>query len=265
MSIGIGIGTHLNMGGGVGMPTLPVVGTAAAIWYRFNGIAAGQTTAYGIADGSGNISQVIDLTGNGRHATQATGILQPLLVSGVAGTNLRKVGRSNGSQLMAIGALPLLNNVAGVTIFMVGKINTGGTLTIPVYFSTGTAAGSSRADIRTETTNVWSAKGRRLDADGIDGISGGSSTAAFKVVTGKNDYANAIAYIYENGALTGTDNPFLTAGNTSATNSLAAWLFGPAGNICIGDIAEVIVYNSALSEANILTVQSYLNTFYGIY
>ena len=237
-------------------------------WFRADGLVNGINNSYGIADGSGNISQFKDLGGSVIDATQATGIQQPLLVSGVIGTNSRKCIRFDGSNddLVINNADTLTNNAGGATIFLVGKTRTGGSLQFPFYINNGSGLGSARFAIDSSAANAWELRVRRLDADGAGVLAGGSSTSAFKIVAGVMDWTNGDGFIYENRVLVNSNTSLTSAGSTSATNSLVSRLGElNATNNWAGDAGEYLYYPFALTQVQVEEVSDWINEFYGIY
>lgn len=167
---------------------------------------------------------------------------------------------------MAINnALALTNNIGAITMYTVAKVNTGGTTQIVFSFSIGTGTGS-RADIRSSAADAFQTGGRRLDADGASTVTGNTSTSAYKIIGSPIDYTNSNAYIYENGVLVNTNTAFGTDGSTSATNSLAAFLGSSSGaNYATMDVGEILTYIGYHNAAQVASVHSWLNNFYGIY
>lgn len=107
-----------------------------SFWYRPNGLVSGQTNSFGVADSSGNVSQLSELGGSNITATQSTAINQPSLIANRIGSAQRKAIRFSGSpQSMTINnAGGLTNNVSGATIYIVVKSNAAGTAQDAISF-----------------------------------------------------------------------------------------------------------------------------------
>lgn len=240
----------------------PVSGFAE--WFYANGLVAGESNPFGIVDGSGDISQWSDLSGNGRHATQATGINQPSLVPNVL--NGKKVVRFAGSpETLAITTgLDIFNNKSGATAFMVYKATTSGSAACALYHSNG-AVDTSRLFIGKSTGDLTQMSVKRLDADATTTLTGGAITS-FKIVSVIMDWANGDGFIYQNGALINSNLALTTSGNTSPTNSLFASIGSSnTTNFFAGDIAEIITYNSTLTALERASIESWLNLKYALY
>lgn len=240
-----------------------------SFWFRADGLVAGAANSYGSVDGAGSVSQLTDLGGSTITATQSTGSKQPALISSLIGTKARKGVRfvgANATELVVNNALALTNNISGITMYTVAKVNTGGATASLMFFSTGASATASRCDIRNSAANAWQTAGRRLDADSIATVTGGASTSAYKIIGSPIDYANSNGYIYENGALVNSNTTFQTDGNVSATNALSSFIGSFNGaNYLTGDIGEILVYTGYHDATQVASIHAWLNKFYGIY
>ena len=239
-----------------------------SFWFRADGLVAGYSNSYGSADSGNAVSRLTDLGGSTIYAEQTTGSKQPVLVTSTIGTRLRKAVRFTAASLMefnVINAEALTNNISGITMYVVSKINTGGTNQFSIFFST-VSSGTARADIRSLVANTWQTSGRRLDADGVQTVAGAASTSAFKILGGAIDYTNSNAVHYENGAAVNTNSSFSTDGSTSATNSAAVTIGSSAStNYMNADIGEILVYIGYHDATQVASVHAWLNNFYGLY
>lgn len=246
--------------------TLSDLPSGYLLWYRPDGIIAGISNQYGIADGAGDVSQISDLSGNGRHAIQLTGLKQPSLVSSVVGTNLRKVIRFLGSSSESLGittGLDLFKNISGYTIYAIAKTTAAANQTY-FYFSTGTAD-VSRVFLGATSGNLHQTGGRRLDTNSIQSITGASSSASYKVVASVFYFANSDLFLYENNVLVNSSTAFQTDGSTSNTDSQFASIGSSnLSNYFTGDIADIIVYPTIHSAADQTRVYQSLITYYGL-
>lgn len=217
-----------------------------------------------LADGAA-VSSWADQSGNGRNAAQATGTKQPLY----------KVNIINGKPVLRFDStddcltIPAVDfsSTAGLSLFVV-------TATIPsatdrIIFET--SANSSTSDgailLYRQTDNKVQAN---LHGSGVNNntfITTATITSAATVISAVYDRALSTneTTAWLNGATAGTrPNNADTTGNhgnfainIGARNNGASVPFG-------GDIAEIILYNSALSAVNRLFVERYLGAKYGI-
>src|SRR3990167_214787 len=206
-----------------------------------------------LSDGNA-VATWTDLSGNGNHATQATGANQPLFKTGIV--NGKPVVRFDGSNdyLSLSGtALNMARNIPGITMFAVLQTTKPGSIRRVFSISVNAILGSTRAVMAHEQVGGnLGGGGRRLDSDTYAIVAGGSFTAGVYFIEGLVlDYANALASAYKDGSLVVSTNPFQTAGSTSDTASAGIAVGAlPDGTSSInGDIAEIIAYNRALTTA----------------
>jgi hypothetical protein len=116
----------------------------------------------------------------------------------------------------------------------------------------------------------WHYGGRRLDADGGDFNQSASdyNGTSFYIAVAQHRYAVAQKQLWINGASENLDTSFQTAGSTSNTDSSVATGIGFNSNASTsffaGDIAEIIVFPTALSTADRQAVERYLSNKYAI-
>lgn len=168
--------------------------------------------------------------------------------------------------LTSRGRLNMFRNISGASVFVVRKKTTSAVTSINFFASTPTL-NSSRI-LQLDLSGKVRTSGRRLDGDtiaSIDSISAYSITN-FEIVSSYYDYQNTTARIYLNGKLENTNSSFQTTGNSSDTNSNSILIgaLNSTSNLLVGDIAEIIIYNRALTAAEITNVHEYLSRKWGI-
>ena len=203
-----------------------------------------------------------DRSGNGRHATQSTAASRP-----VVGTqNGRKALSANGtSQWMSMpNALGVARNVPGLTIVAALNPNTASGARSAAFWSVG-ASTSARALLQFENAAAR-AGGRRNDLDSFDSATAGVITANQPMAAiASLDYANATATAFVNGVAFAEDASFLTAGNTSDTDSQAASIMSSAGSFFYsGVFAELAAWPRVLTLAERRKMERYLARRWGI-
>ena len=247
------------------MSLLGVIGSAAR--RRLVGGVGPISTppALWLSDTGSDPSVWPDLSGNGRNATQATVANQPAII--LASLNGRQVRRFDGvNDLLKTGATGL-GLVAGenFTWFAVMRA-TGGQQGTPASraFQFEISVGQFSPMITTRPFNLaalWSTEVTRgLTADQtsvFDSID--TDEIALMVIRGTSTTFRG----YKNG-LAGTavtyNATLLGASRGSGIFSLGGFDFKYKG-----DFAEILVYTSALSDADRLDVETYLNAKYAIY
>lgn len=224
---------------------------APALWLKDTGNAAGTWP---------------DSSTYGRDATQGTAGSQPQIVQNAL--NGKQVRRFNGtSSFMSCGdVLDLLSN--SITIFSVFKIS--------AYSPAGSGIiAKSRQQATTGRYAIFrSGNNLQLFRGAPDAIAAATyPLKGFSVVCGRIDRANGTLNLFDNGSLI-AQNSF-TPDSATSYDTADPFLIGcyptPAGNVPAtgfylnGDIAEIIVYPTALSEFQRQRVEAYLNQKYAIY
>lgn len=196
-------------------------------------------------DGSDYVSSWADQSGNGNDATQGTGDYQPLW----SGNTL------NGKPVVVFdGINDYLNNISftlnqPMTIFVVWKCqNLGITGTVlDSYDATDRIVFYQRSDNKTEI---------------YAGVSlNYSNPSPFSNYILSSTLVNSVnTNIYEEGVLKNTGN--------AGSNDMVGYTIGESGiylsSYLNGDIAEIIIYNTALSDSNRQNVERYLDFKYNI-
>ena len=131
---------------------------------------------------------------------------------------------------------------------------------ISLFDSFGTSIGGS---------GEFGLAGRRLDTDGFQRIEGGDVVAGELASTaGVFNYQDGELTLFVNGQEQTTVDTFQTAGNTSDTDSLnirvgADAALGSPRGFFNGQIAELIVYDRALSATELADVELYIAQKWG--
>lgn len=174
----------------------------------------------------------------------------------------------DGSTLTNLTKLNMFRNVGGASVFAVVKYS-GGASSQAAFFASNNTTANPRTYLyqRFSGTNVkYTIAGRRLDADLFQALqSVAESTNIFVLHTGVIDYSNSNAFVYLNGSINNSTTSFQTDGLTSNTDSSVIQISNAAiPNYMNGDIAEIIVFNRALTTAEIANVHEYLSRKWGI-
>ena len=206
-----------------------------------------------------------DMSGNGRDATGANA---PSIVTNAL--NGRQVRRFDGVDdfLSLTTGLGMFRNVSGGTVIAAYKWITNPTVFSPIFIaSVSTSSLTSRISIGGGiTSRKLFTGGRRLDANTFaSATSAADNSTAYFVHSGILNYANSDAFQYVNGVLDGTNTSFQTDGNTENTDSI---LIAVGGNGALNfsniDLAEILVFPTALSTVNRQKVERYLSGKYAI-
>jgi len=230
----------------------------------FRGALAGfnprsLSPALWLSDTGSDPSVWTDISGNGRNAVQATGANQPSIVTNVI--NGRQVRRFNGTSSVLI---PPDFNLDNHTIFSVVKPDLLDPSTASVVFGIGATLVNARDAMnyfgRSGSTTTFSTQ--RSTSVGFPTTSSSATNLSFQITTGKYDSVNLIGYINN-----GTRNSVAAnnAGSSENKPSIGAVIQSIGTSFFLkGDLAELIVYPSSLSDANCLRVEKYLSNKYNI-
>jgi hypothetical protein len=210
------------------------------------------------------VSEWRDLSGNGRHFLQATAGSQP----GTSTLNGRRVLTTSGSSFMVgnSNSLTALTDVPGATVLMAASFGTANNTNL-LFWSNGANAQQGRVLVGRNGVfgGNFGVGGRRLDADSFSGIGYAAGTGS-EVYTALVDYANADAFFFAGGSQQASTTSFLTAGNSSNTNSLGAALFanGIGGTVPTATLGEALIYSRALTTSERQKVERYLGRKWGL-
>ena len=205
---------------------------------------------------------------NGYDATQATSANRPTYRSNQIDSKATiQFDGSDDFLSLPSGALGILRNVAGATIFLLYKASTDLTIQTALWVSNGISANQIRVQSRKTATNTFSAFGRRLDADASaqNVASTTTNVGDYILQSIKVDYQNTLLEQFLNNTLQGQSLTFQTSGNTSDTDALVTNLGGTnTGSNLNGNIAEILIYNRTLSTAEFTNVNKYLMAKWGL-
>ncbi len=213
----------------------------------------------GVILNSSTVSRWMDLSGNSNDATQATTASQPVFVTGAV--NSLPALNFTGTPLSMQFVFPDYNFAdftQGASIFMVTKPTTITSLARFLDFGTNT---------NTNNLRILESAPSGIEFDSVSSVnvisslisSSGLSSSAFQTIEAIQN-GNGSAAIYSNGvqaaqgALTNFSNVARTGNFLCKANNNA--------NYFNGEVAEVLIYNRGLSNAERVGVEGYLNNRY---
>ncbi len=222
-----------------------------------------------------SVAGLYDLSGNGRHLTQATLAAQPTLqfASMPDGRSLAVLGCDGGDRLQNLAPGALLRNVGGATLIVVCQGTTPGTERYPIHIAMGGGVSTRAALIRegTGTPTSISVITRRVDGGAAPQyISSGGLYAAgeWSAHIAVVDFIAATARLYHNGVLVGENLSYGSKGLTSDTDSygyaVGDGVGGGWGGL-VGQIAEIVVCGAVVGATLLLRyLHEYLRPATGI-
>ena len=206
-----------------------------------------------------------DQSGKGYDATQSTTAARPTYrTNQLNGLPVVRFDGTDDRMALSGGALGMLRNVGGATVFAVVKYSVvANNPTILISTATSTSA---RFLLRSSTTPRFQIVSRRLDSDSTVTISSAQTvpTSSFFIHSSIANFQNTLLQQFINGAKDGENTSFGTSGNTSDTDSNNITIGLLSVTYFTGDIAEIIVYNRALNTSELAQVHRYLARKWGI-
>jgi hypothetical protein len=233
------------------------------VWFDTNAL-----TSYTNGD---QVSNWEDQSGNNVTSSQSTGIRSPYYqssqINGKPGLLFDHNLDTRSNVYLTGTGLSSFKNVSGITAFVVSSSSYTNYLRSILKISSNNAANPRFHIYRNDTTRFLDLK--RLDADATQTLSSATFTNnQFSIDVGMVDYVNQVASYYVNGAAAGSTTGVLTSGNTDNTDSALISIGGDNSlnnYTSNGVIAEVLIYNKALSVAERKSVEIYLADKYGLY
>lgn len=225
------------------------------------------TALTGFADGT-TIGLWPDLSGHGWDAVQSNESRKPVyaatIINGRPGVQFD--GMDDFLSLPA-GAMNLARNSPGVSMYAAVRSGASGAQRTMLFISAGSSVGASRAVLLRTGAGAAGASGRRLDADAVQVVSGGSVGAgASHIMTGILNYAGGTASVYLDGpAVVAPTTAFQTPGMSSDSPSVAINVGCTSSAQFANDaLGELLVWNRAHSPTETAMVQRYLSRKWGV-
>ncbi len=199
------------------------------------------------------ITQFLDRSGNGNPTlVQSTGTARPTLTA--AALNGRSVASFDGGDTLVLPSAIYSIANGNNTIFSVAKRNAGVATEIII---SGSEAASSRCSLRFGNGTI----------DFISNTTAGTGVVSFATTTTNYNVITA----FRSGttqSITANGGTPTTDANGASESGVDAWAIGSlagSANFLTGSIAEILIYNRALTAAEIVQVELYLANKWGIY
>jgi hypothetical protein len=228
------------------IPFVPTDVTGAALWFRSD---------FGITLNGSDVLKWLDLSGNGKNATQGTAADQPeyLPTGGVNGLPGVSFDQGNSEFLNLTGLAETSNDYTMFLIFDEGSGNTNqGFLGVNVGGGT-VACFASNAD----AGEFW-----------VSSYDGAFTRRMAQVTTGEQylewqwDSGSSEHRVYRNGEQIGSG--VYGSPSTLANNGFIGRHPSVATYYLEGTVSEIIVYNKVLSAAELTQVRNYINSRYSL-
>lgn len=214
------------------------------------------------------VHQWIDRSGNKNHGVQNTEDFQPLYRKNVV-NGLPVIDFTGGARFLNIPK-DIARGVPGFSVFVVLQTNAIDSRQDILALSTGQTTGEVRVWYGREWEDgkiSWG--GRVLDADPFRQVSGGNVIPGqWSIDSAVFDFTETKLDIYRDGIHLGGLDPYQNSDKTSETDSILAQIGANehfSDKVPMdGQIAEIIIFNRALSEDERKAVESYLASKYNL-
>lgn len=261
----LGAGPHIRQPASTGTPSFsPSSISGLQLWLDsttglFDATSGGSPVT---ADGSA-VARWEDQSGNGRHFTQSTSLNRPLLKTSIQ--NSKNVVRFDGTNDAMLGPTAL-QFAPPVSMFAVVS-KRGGTDYSTIYGNGILASGPIGYGIWISATGdnsgAFSSQYRNAGGASINYYTATlPSTSVFFI--GHAIINSSTNKVYFNNGAEDSINHTIT-GTPNQTPTIGARESGGLSFYLNGDIAEIVIYNSDLSDDNRVLVRDYLNTKWAIY
>jgi hypothetical protein len=213
----------------------------------------------GVTASGGSVSAWADQSGNGNNAAQATAGDQPTLVASSAGFNGQPVLSFNGSSDYLQAPLPV-NTVGGLTVFIVAQHDSVSANRAILGGSAGNYGGSSQWFLMQSTASSNFAEINRNGSVNTSVTSGTLDTAAHVYAMTYNGGAETLTQTIDGSS---SSSPAIFGNVSYTTLDIGALVhFGSPFDYGDVNIAEILVYDEALSSTDAAIVENYLSSKY---
>ena len=240
----------------------PASVTGLQAWYD----ASDASTLYDATSGGslvaadGAVARWEDKSGNGRHATQSTSGNRPLRKAAIqAGKSVLRFDGSNDSLPVDSVASTLSGDDTAFTMFVVAK-NTGSNADRVVFSAGSSSTANPMRELALASDQL--SYFRRDDSNSSSGGANASTrTTGFGVIGVVQQATSHTMYL--NGA--SVHSASANIGSVTANRATVGCL-GRTSDAAFfdGDIAEIIIYNAALSDTDRASLESHLMTKWAI-
>ena len=215
----------------------------------------------------GDVSQINDLSGNGRHAVQGTAGRQPAYTeAAINGLAAIVFTGANDDNLQIGSALGICRNVAAFSFW--GVVKPTSFAAAMSFFQILGGTGQNRFVCQAAATSGrLTISSRRLDADTTSAVT--SATTAFSAGTAAFvyvgvDYDASSAVVQVNSTSAAVDPAWAGGGNTSDTDSSATPLLGrPTAQQFTGSIGECGAHPRLLTADEIIELRTHCTAKWG--
>jgi hypothetical protein len=211
-----------------------------------------------LSDTGSDPAQWDDISGNGRHATQATPANQPSIESGALnGRQVRRFDVADNFECNGL-ASTFAKNDGAVSMFFVCKANST-TGSQQILFAAKDAGSSEFELFRVGSAFRYAKRDSALLTKIADSpITANTNWNIHSVIN-----TGTSATVATNGNVSSSTD--IDVGTLIGINGVRIGTDAAGGSFLTGDIAEILIFPTALSDADRQAVENYLNNKYAIY
>jgi hypothetical protein len=266
MSFNPAIFDLISVAGSAPAPEVPTTISGLAMWFK-----ADVMDTVNDLDLSGNVITWRDQSGNGRDVTQGTDASRPAWIAGSASGNINALPTlhfNTGTKVLERATSNVLQNKDGWTVFSYYRLSTTSTNFATVWAASINGSTNARAVHGLGNPNSRVRTGwRRLDADSFASVErvSGAADASLNLLVSRLDFraASLSSIVRLNGNTNTGSAP--TAGLISNTTSDLVSIGRTGATQFYGHVGEVLLYDRALSDAEIGQIETYLVGRWGAY
>ncbi len=232
------------------MTSVPQPSSNLMLWLRSD---------VGVTSSGGAVSSWADQSGNSNDATQSTGALKPNLTAGAANTAILPAISFDGSSQYLNLPTGFSNLSAGASVFAVIKPSSGVATGTPV--TVGNTSNSDALIARTVGANAALFAFNSSTSSSVTTSSNPLSTSNFQVFeatfTNGASSGTGVGKVYVNGNLEATATNLVQNLNNTSRSSNFVGVGSGLTNYFPGDICEILVFSSPLSDSQRHSLESY--------
>jgi Concanavalin A-like lectin/glucanases superfamily/Fn3 associated/Chitobiase/beta-hexosaminidase C-terminal domain len=219
----------------------------------------------GIVTSTGTVSTWHDQSGNGHDATQTTSTLRPSFTAGAINNAVLPTVSFNGTSQYLTMASDFANLTAGASIFLVMKPTNTTSTGVPCALGNAANSDAIFPEIINSEASMTANNGTTTST--VTSPTGAISSSSYQlletILLPGTGAGTATGTVYVNGVQKAQLTTMQNLNNITRVSDLIGAGIGPA-NYFNGGIAEVLIYNTALTSSQRASVESYALSKFGI-
>lgn len=239
------------------MTSVPQPSSNLKLWLRSD---------VGVTSSGGAVSNWTDQSGNSNHAGQSTGASKPTLITNAANSGILSTISFDGGSDHLILPTDFSDLTSGASIFVVLKPSNGSATGTPV--SVGNTSNNDALIARTVGTNAAMYAFNSSTSSNVTTSSAPISTSNFQILeqifSPGQSAGTGVGKIYVNGNLEATATNLVQNLNNTSRSSNFVGVGSGLANYFPGDICEILLFSSPLSDSERHSLESYFLSKYNV-